>query len=401
MNYKKQKKEEVLYLGLLPKILASSKLGAVKTMLPYQIIGGCLSVSDTVWNGYAKTKSKDIGECIKILKNRNSLHSKIKNGGYSSIDFRTHQSDLTEMRVADGHIYCSSDDRTIKSYDFAGKLVSNYFGHLGGVWAFEVRKDMIVSGSTDKTARIWSTKDQTTSSILKSHRSTIRTVKCHGKFIVTGSRDYSIIVWLSNGTMLYVLQSHSNSVRCMDISEKYLVSGSYDCTVKLWDYRKGIFLRDISIHNKRVYIVKIHKDIVASSGMDAEVKIVSVDQKISASHNAHSKLVAWLDFHENSVISSGADCTVVKYNYVTKKVEYVITEITPIKAQKICEGLLIIGTQSAVKIYTLSKGVYVSTLMCAENITKIEMVDKKIIVGYYVEGKPHIRVFDYNEYENC
>jgi WD40 repeat protein len=59
-----------------------------------------------------------------------------------------------------------------------------------------------------------------------------------GKWLISGSLDKTIKIWIPETAIcVATLRSHTGAVRCVTISEdgKTLVSGSADATIKLWD----------------------------------------------------------------------------------------------------------------------------------------------------------------------
>ena len=94
-------------------------------------------------------------------------------------------------------------------------------------------------------------------------------------------------------------------------------------------------------------------------------------------------------------MSSGSDGSIVKFNYIDGRVEYVIQEGSPIKSQRISNGILVIGTMTEVKVYSFSSGVFIRRLIAAYMINKVEIVDSKIVVGFYLDGSYQVSVFDF------
>ena len=90
-------------------------------------------------------------------------------------------------------------------------------GHQGGVWGLAATKDSLVSGSTDRTVRIWDLTTGKCTHVFGGHKGTVRclaivkpewlNVKSEDgvvrrekwprrPLIITGSRDHSVRVWL-------------------------------------------------------------------------------------------------------------------------------------------------------------------------------------------------------------
>ena len=100
----------------------------------------------------------------------------------------------------------------------------------------------IVSGSGDKTVRVWdAVSGECVLGPLEGHTSGVRSVSFSGDKIVSGSWDKTVRVWELNPNGKYeckhILQGHTREVSsvsfCGDGSR--IVSGSYDNTVRVWE----------------------------------------------------------------------------------------------------------------------------------------------------------------------
>lgn len=382
----------------LSKVLMHYEPTSLLSIVSFYSVKTLLDDNPEILNAFCRTTGHSRQECLRILKSNSILIKAIQKGFEKVITFSTGQSDMTQLSVYDKLIYISSDDQTLKTFDFRGLLVKEFIGHIGGIWTFDCDGNRVVTGSTDKTARIWDTTTEQTVATLKYHRSTVRVLRIYDGYVITGSRDYTIAIWSMYGDLIYRLDGHRQSVRCLDVCDGYLASGSYDGYCKLWDYRRGKFIRDVHRHQDKIYCVKIYNGHVASSGFDCEVKISKIDGQLCKPYRLHSSVVGWIDFSDNFIVSSSLDGTIVKYNYISEAVDFVIRLGCPIKGQRLTDTLIILATVFDVRIFSLRTGRFIRTLMTADLISKIEVVDWQIIVGYQQRGDYKVSIFTY---EGC
>jgi WD40 repeat protein len=72
-----------------------------------------------------------------------------------------------------------------------------------------------------------------------------------GRTIVSGSADRTVKVWeAESGRLLRSLEGHTDSVRAVAVSPdgRTIVSGSWDNTVKVWEAESGRLLRSLEGH---------------------------------------------------------------------------------------------------------------------------------------------------------
>lgn len=99
---------------------------------------------------------------------------------------------------------------------------------------------ILITGSYDRTVRVWNLETGTQIHCLEGHTSPVRSLQFDEVKLVTGSMDRTIRIWnWRTGTCLRVLEGHTEGVVCVNFDADVLASGSVDTTIKIWDFRNG------------------------------------------------------------------------------------------------------------------------------------------------------------------
>jgi WD40 repeat protein len=147
-------------------------------------------------------------------------------------------------------------------------------------------------------------------------RSTVNSLKFSpdGRFLISGSRDKTIKIWsTSDWRLIKTLTGHDDSVISIDISRngKIIASGSRDKSIKLWSFTDGELLATLNGHTDYVFSVSFSPDnkLLASGSKDKTIKLWSVeDKKILNTLEGHSGPVYSVSFHpENTELVSCSD----------------------------------------------------------------------------------------------
>ena len=161
----------------------------------------------------------------------------------------------------DGKIIVSGSlDKTAKIWDTQGKELATLEGHKGEInsVAFSPDGKMIVTASSDQTAKVWDTKGEMLFE-LKGHKGGVNSAAFSpdGKMIVTASLDKTAKVWNTEGEILFELKGHKGEVNNATFSPvsagsvegigKLIVTVSDDQTARVWDH-KGQMLFEFSGH---------------------------------------------------------------------------------------------------------------------------------------------------------
>jgi WD40 repeat protein len=103
-------------------------------------------------------------------------------------------------------------------------------------------------------------------------------------YIITGSADKTIRIWsLSLYQCFKTLQGHSDNVTCLEIySKDLLLSGSTDKTIRIWSIESGNCLNKI-INDSRIRCLKLLPNNLLISGNNIYLKIWKIDESKSIS----------------------------------------------------------------------------------------------------------------------
>ncbi len=133
-----------------------------------------------------------------------------------------------------------SDDHRIRVWDVAtGRCEGTLAGHTGTVRCLAVSGDRLVSGSGDKTAKVWRMEGAVSTwrceRTLSGHGDKVNCVATWGGKVASGSSDTTIQVWDAGaGTHELTLEGHAGPVFALVACEQRLISSSMDKTVKVW-----------------------------------------------------------------------------------------------------------------------------------------------------------------------
>ena len=113
--------------------------------------------------------------------------------------------------------------------------------HGRSILGVAVTGDSIVTASEDRTLKVLDAADGSCRSTLTGHANRVRCVCVmpDGR-IVSGSRDWTLMVWARDGSHLQTLEGHGDFVWCVAaLADDRVASGSKDGTIRIWDVNTG------------------------------------------------------------------------------------------------------------------------------------------------------------------
>ena len=168
----------------------------------------------------------------------------------------------------DTKIVSGSYDRTIRVWNVAtGECILTLEGHTGEVTSVVFNHDgtKIVSGSWDNTIRVWNVNTGECILTLRDHTSWVNSVVFNhdGTKIVSGSYDETIRVWnVATGECILTLEGHTDGVLSVGFNHDgtKIVSGSKDNTIRVWNVDTGECIITLEGHTDYVTSVVFNHD---------------------------------------------------------------------------------------------------------------------------------------------
>ncbi|XP_069182522.1 WD repeat-containing protein 86-like [Procambarus clarkii] len=204
-------------------------------------------------------------------------------------------------------------------------------------------ESILVTGSDDKTARLWATKDATGSEclgVLRGHTGYVTCVHVFDTCVVTGSSDGTVKRWdMTSCECEFTYTGHASQVMRVICTGQYVISSSKDTTAKVWlfdtdDLREGeeekACIRTFKGHLKMVHPLifipsddgKMEEEMVITGSADYSAKLWSVDSGgclVTYSDHRGPIMTMATDNSARILFTGSADATVRTWHIRTGK----------------------------------------------------------------------------------
>ncbi|QQE67107.1 hypothetical protein GFS31_38190 [Leptolyngbya sp. BL0902] len=155
--------------------------------------------------------------------------------------------------------------------------------------AFNAKRPLLVSGSLDKTVRIWDWQTGQVLHTLTAHDRGVNGVAMGsgGQVLASCGDDATVKVWnLSNCALLHVLKGHLRDVTTVAIGSQgfLLASGSEDRTIRLWTLDRGNLVKTLVGSAGMVKSVAwaLDDSLLISGGLDNTVRLWNPQTAVSS-----------------------------------------------------------------------------------------------------------------------
>jgi len=146
----------------------------------------------------------------------------------------------------------------------------------GPVEAVDLDGNLLVTGSCDKTVKLWDLRTGTVMHTLSVDGWVTSLQRTNNTLIAGTGQTHAITLFdLSTMARTKTLQGHEDVVTCLQADSVRIVSGSRDCTVQLWDWNGTCRqIMPLQYRTERERIVSISKNAVKCLAFD-ETRLVT------------------------------------------------------------------------------------------------------------------------------
>ncbi|CAF5023886.1 unnamed protein product, partial [Rotaria magnacalcarata] len=139
----------------------------------------------------------------------------------------------------DTHLATGSLDKTVIIWLLNdGKLFQKLVGHVKGVWSLKfLSTTLLISGAYDTTIKIWNIHTGICLRTILSHNGPVWSLACSNVYCLSGSQDRTARLWrLPKCELHATLSGHTSSVFGVDLNQELnlCATASADKTVRLW-----------------------------------------------------------------------------------------------------------------------------------------------------------------------
>jgi WD40 repeat protein len=170
--------------------------------------------------------------------------------------------------------------------------------HLANQCQFNKRGDLLISASSDYTARIWEVPTMRLKSVCGDHQDDVEMAIFvdEADLAITCSRDYKIRSFGLDGALHNVMEGHEADVISVvwDSRTETLISSSDDGTVRRWNPRSGDLVQTVDLDNVETDTVVITDGgAILAGNDDGEIVTIAPSVGRTQAHKAGIKRLVW------------------------------------------------------------------------------------------------------------
>ncbi|CAO0801722.1 unnamed protein product [Mucor circinelloides] len=235
--------------------------------------------------------------------------------------------------------------------------------HTEGIYCIQFDKEKMVTGSRDRTIKIWDIQTGRCKITLRGHTGSVLCLQYDAQDVVSGSSDTNLIVTdIETGSVKRTLSGHTDSVLSLRlVNRDQIISCSKDRTLRLWNKNTGEFIRQFNGHRAAVNAVQWHDNRVVSASGDRTIKIWDLNTGACLKTlESHTRGVACVEFDGTFIVSGSSDQTIKVWDALSGECVYTLvghTELVrTIQLDPLAKRIISGCYNGHLKIWSLDQG---------------------------------------------
>ncbi|KAJ5648382.1 hypothetical protein N7490_004754 [Penicillium lividum] len=259
---------------------------------------------------------------------RRALDQRWKEGKAAAIYLHGHQDSVYCAQFDEDKIITGSRDRTIRVWDAhypwpCLKVIGPPPGEVPGIGQVNNPAQQATGKSPFLTICPPSTPLETIISPMEQpldyHSASILCLRFDEEIMVTGSSDYTCIVWdiKNDYKPIRRLAGHHAGVLDVCFDDRYIVSCSKDSTICVWSRKTGELLKNLVGHRGPVNAVQLRGDLVVSASGDGVAKLWNVTSGHCVKEfPSKDRGLACVEFSDDgrTILTGGNDKTIYQFD---------------------------------------------------------------------------------------
>ncbi|KAJ4374417.1 hypothetical protein N0V86_007282 [Didymella sp. IMI 355093] len=271
----------------------------------------------------ANGKPAPAQEWKKMYSARSTINKRWKAGTPAAVYLNGHTDSVYCCQFDENKCITGSRDRTIRVWDLKTYQCIKVYGGpnhrptLNTPLPMEERSERVISHPSVNGTK---TGNKIYHVPADYHDASILCLQYDHEIMVTGSSDYTCIVWDITGeeyVPMYRLRGHEAGVLDVCLDDKYIISCSKDAMIKVWDRKTGVCLRTLKGHRGPVNAVQLRGNLLVSASGDGMAKLWNLETGASIKDFAsEDRGLAAVEFSDDAkyVLAGGNDHVVYKFD---------------------------------------------------------------------------------------
>jgi len=259
----------------------------------------------------------------KMLQARKAINYRWKTATPAAIYLNGHTDSVYCCQFDENKAITGSRDRTIRVWDLKTyKCIKVYGGPSHRPMAntpptMEERSERVISHASLNGTK---TGDDIYRVPSDYHDASILCLQYDSEIMVTGSSDYTCIVWDITGedyVPMYRLRGHEAGVLDVCLDDKHIISCSKDAMIKVWDRKTGVCVRTLRGHSGPVNAVQLRGNKLVSASGDGMAKLWDLETgEAKKDFPSEDRGLAAVEFSDDAkyVLAGGNDHVVYKFD---------------------------------------------------------------------------------------